>query len=177
MLKAARRDKMNATAELQGLYFHDSLLRTIAVSFSDGNRKSCLLDIDYYDWEGNKERRSLDPKSSWQWRRLQIAFGYLAHIEFSAPDLINRAQDIDTLEIGFGLTAFRKAYDTFKQDFPRGRYPLFENGAEAISLRFSTQNHSDSSSGFLWVVGTEVELKWLSSNRLEGQIHIPVADA
>ena len=168
---------MDVTAVLEALYFHDSLLRTISVSFSDGNRKSCLLDIAYYDWEGNKERRSLDPKSPWQWRRLQIAFGYLAHIEFSAPDLINRAQDIDSLEIGSGLPAFRQAYETFKRDFPRGRYPLFENGAEAISLKFNTQNNSDSGTGFLWVVGTEIELKWLSSDRLEGQIHIPLADA
>ena len=81
--------------KLQSLDFHDSALSTVSIQFSDGNTRSCTLLIDYYDWEGNSQRRELNPAAEWAWRRLQITFGYLAHIEFSAPDFVNRAQDID----------------------------------------------------------------------------------
>ena len=91
--------------ELQSLNFHDSALGTVSIKFSSGNARSCSLLIDYYDWEGNSKRRQLQPAAQWAWKRLKITFGYLAHIEFNAPDLVNRAQDIDSLELGYGIEA------------------------------------------------------------------------
>lgn len=167
---------MSINNELENLYFHDSTLRGINVSFSDGNARSCVLDIDYYNWEGNQKVRESLPNEPWKWRRLILKFGYLAHIEFSAPDLMNRAQDLDDAELGYAISTFEDEYKKFKLEFPRGKSPLFENG-EVISIRFTTQNYSSSDSGYLWVVGNDVSITWEDADTLVGQIHIPIQNA
>ena len=85
--------------ELEKLEFHDSVFRGIGIFFSDGISRGCKIQIDYYDWERNEARRKADPSSEWVWKALTIKLGYLAHFEYSAPDLLNRAQDIDELEV------------------------------------------------------------------------------
>lgn len=167
---------MSINKQLESLHFHDSNLRGINVSFSDGNARSCTLDIDYYNWEGNQEARKASPNAPWQWRRLILKFGYLAHIEFSAPDLVNRAQDLDEAEMSYGLSSFEDEYKRFKAEFPSGRYPLFESG-EMVSIRFTTQNYSDIGSGYLWVVGNDVSVEWNDSDVLVRQIHFPIKNA
>jgi hypothetical protein len=99
-----------------------------------------FIEIDYYDWEGNAKRRADDVNEVWLTRRLRLSLGFLAHIEFSAPDLVNRAHDIDEAEAGYRLSTFQAKYAAFKREFPHGFYPLFEDESEVISLRFSTQN-------------------------------------
>ena len=163
--------------KLQSLDFHDSALSTVAIQFSNGNVRSCTLLIDYYDWEGNSKRRELNPAAEWTWKRLQITFGYLAHIEFSAPDFVNRAQDIDSLELGYGIQALKEKHLKFKSDFPKGTFPLFDDGSEVISARFTTQNFGDETEGYLWVAGSQVRVDWLETGSLIGQVHIPIADA
>ena len=74
--------------ELLALNFHDSTIREISIKYRKGHDRVCSIDIDYYNWENNQSGKS------WQWKRLIIHFGYLAHFEFSAPDMINRAQDL-----------------------------------------------------------------------------------
>lgn len=164
---------MSINKELESLHFHDSNLRGIDVSFSDGNARSCTVDIDYYNWEGNQETKKASSNAPWKWRRLILKFGYLAHIEFSAPDLVNRAQDLDEAEMGYGLSSFEDEYKRFKKEFPRGRYPLFERG-EVVSIRFTTQNYSNTGSGYLWVLGNDVSVEWKDSDVLVGQIHFPI---
>ena len=134
-----------------------------------------MIDIDYYDWEGNAKRRADDGDAAWLTKRLRLAFGFLAHIEFAAPDLVNRAQDLDKAEVGYCLSSFQAKYTAFKRGFPHGSYPLFEDGSEVISLRFSTQNNDEHTAGFLWVVGSKVEIEWLTSPRRAGQIHFPIS--
>ena len=85
---------VDARAELERLGFHDAVFRSIELLFSNGNARSCRLLIDYYDWEGNEARRKQDANAAWRWRSLEIAFAYLGHFEYSAPDLLNRPQDI-----------------------------------------------------------------------------------
>lgn len=168
---------MSVASKLQALHFHDSRLVELVLWFPEGNARRCLIDIDYYDWEGNAKRRAADPKATWLTKRLRLSFGFLAHIAFSAPDLVNRGADIDEAEVGYGLLTFQAKYAAFKREFPQGVYPLFEDGSEVISLRFSTQNSDENSSGSLWIVGCKVEMEWLAEPRHAGQMHFPIADA
>lgn len=167
---------MSINKELEKLYFHDSSLRAINLSFSDGDARSCVLNIDYYNWEGNQKIRESAANAPWKWRRLILKFGYLAHIEFSAPDLVNRAQDLDEAVLGFAISDFEDQYQQFKLEFPRGKYPLFESG-EVVSIRFTTQNYASKDSGYLWVVGNDVSIEWDDADTLVGQIHIPIQNA
>jgi hypothetical protein len=168
---------MSVVSTLQALNFHDSRLVEVSLSFSEGSTRACLIDIDYYDWEGNAKRRVDATNAAWLTKRLRLSFGFLAHIEFSAPDLVNRAQDLDEAEVGYCLLNFQTKYTAFKREFPHGFYPLFEDGSEVISLRLSTQNNDEHTSGFLWLVGSKVKLEWPTAPRHAGQIHFPISHA
>lgn len=168
---------MSVISKLQALNFHDSRLVEIRLSFNDPNLRLCVIEIDYYDWEGNASRRKEDANAVWLSRRLRISIGFLAHIEFNAPDLVNRAHDIDQVEVGYGLPAFQSRYAAFKREFPKCSYPLFEDGSEVVSLRFLTQNYEENQSGSFWIVGGMVDLEWLSAPRHTGQLHIPITNA
>jgi hypothetical protein len=52
------------------LEFHDSTLQEFRIQFSSGSVKTCEVHIGYYDWEGNAERRTADPKASWKSKKL-----------------------------------------------------------------------------------------------------------
>lgn len=163
--------------QLQALDFHDSALSEVAISFSDGNRRSCSIVIDYYDWEGNSRRREVEPTAPWRWRRLKLTFGYLAHIEFSAPDLVNRAQDINSVTLGYDLASLQLKHQQFKKNFPQGSFPIFDDGTDVVSVRFSTQNFEGDAEGYLWAAGSQVGLEWMEGGQLVGQAHIPISDA
>ena len=109
--------------------------------------------------------------ADWQTKRLTIAFGFLAAIEFSAPDLVNRAQEIDAAEVGYRLDWFKEQHTAFKGEFPSGKYPLFDDGSEVVSIRFNTQNNDDDSSGYFWIVGSQVELSTVPETTVVGQTH------
>ena len=169
---------MKNIEQLKSLHFHDSTLVGIGIQFSLGNNRSCEVLLDYYDWEGNNSRRAIDPKAAWLSKRLRISIGFLAHFEFSAPDLVNRAQDIDRIELGYEIDRFQKLRDRFKNSFPHGTFPLFDDGSEVISIRFITQNTDDDSEGYLWLVGNNVQVSWFESINTECQHHFPIiADA
>jgi hypothetical protein len=161
--------------ELRSLNFHDSLVREIQVAFSDPEGRSLVLDLDYYDWAGNKSRRQADPNASWTWRRLRMRVGYLAHLEISAPELLHPAHEIDSAEVGFGLARFEEQYRAFQRQHPRAKYPLFEDG-ETVSIRFLTHNWSDDSQGFVWIVGNHASLEWIDDGARVGQTHVPTKD-
>lgn len=163
-------------ADLQRLYFHDSSFRSIALMFSNGNVRSCRLWIDYYDWEGNEQRRKQDPNAPWQWRSLEVSFGYLAHFEYSAPDLLNRPQDIDGVEFDHLLAELRASEDKLRAEYFDYRSPLFDAASGPMSLKFMTQNSSGDQDGFVLVIGSECELHWDKHAPLVGQIHIPIQD-
>ena len=166
---------MSINKELESLYFHDSCLRGINLSFSDGKARSCVIDIDYYNWDGNEKARKISPNEPWKTRRLLLNFGFLAHIEFSAPDLFNRAHDLDEAKIGHELSVFEEQCKKFKSEFPNGQHPL-ESG-EVVSIRFTTQNSSDTESGYLWVVGNEVTITWDDEDVRVGQTHFSIENA
>lgn len=168
---------MSINEQLASLNFHDSVLVSVSLAFGEAKQRSCVVELDYYDWEGNGARRAADAASAWCTKRITVRFGFLAHVAFSAPDLVNRAQDIDKVEIGFGLEAFKERYTRYKQEFPRGHYPLFEGQSEVVSARFATQNNDQDSEGYLWLVGTEVQLGWGQCSSASGQRHVPLRDA
>lgn len=163
-----------ARAELARLNFHDSVFQSIELLFSSGSARSCRLQIDYYDWEGNYARRESDPQAAWQWRSLEVCFGYLAHFEYSTPDLLNRPQDIDRIEFDHQLTELR-AGEQWARDLSSGyRSPLFDADGGPLSVRFITQNSSLDREGFVLVVGSACRIRWNVRPTLVGQTHIPI---
>lgn len=167
---------MSVLTELSALNFHDSELKSVTLTFGEKTERSCVVEVNYYDWEGNSQRRAVDSKSEWVTRRIRITFGFVAHIEFSAPDLVNRPNALDEVQLGWGLEAFEQKYADFKRQFPRGSYPLFQDGSEVVSFRALTQNNDDERDGYIWVVGTNVRLENLAEWGRAGQIHIPIGD-
>jgi hypothetical protein len=166
---------VDARAELERLYFHDAVFRSIELLFSDGNARSCRLLIDYYDWEGNEARRKQNPDAPWQWRSLEIAFAYLGHFEYSAPDLLNRPQDIDRIEFDHRLTELRASEEWARGFCTSYRSPLFDAEGGPLSVKFMTQNENAEGEGFVLVVGSGCKLRWDVKPALIGQIHIPIA--
>lgn len=166
---------VDARAELQRLCFHDAAFRSIELVFSDGNARSCRLLIDYYDWEGNEARRKQDPNAPWQWRSLEIAFAYLGHFEYSAPDLLNRPQDIDRIEFDHHLPQLRASEEWARGFCTSYRSPLFDVEGGPLSVKFVTQNNNADREGFVLVVGSGCKLRWDVKPPLIGQIHIPIA--
>ena len=164
---------------LESLNFHDATLMSVHLQLGQASDRSAEIEMDYYDWEGNGARRAIARHAPWQTKRFHLKFGFLAHIEFSAPDLVNRAQDIDSAEVGYRLERFKSRHAEFKRQFPMGRYPLFDDTSEVVSLRMNTQNYDDDEgcTGYLWVVCNDVSLEWMSPNFLPGQTHIPLRDA
>jgi hypothetical protein len=169
--------KFITRTELEDLEFHDSVFRSIEIFFSDGNSRGCKLQIDYYDWEGNEARRKDDPSSEWEWKSLTITFGYLAHFEYSAPDLLNRAQDIYELQFDHELERLRHREEKQKRQFSKYRSPLFDSKGKALSLKFVTENGDEESQGYILVVGSDVRLEWGGFDSYIGQTHIPADDA
>ncbi len=159
--------------QLEELYWHDSQIRTIQILFPRGHDRVCILDVDYYDWEGNEKRRESNPKSDWAWKHLRLTFGYLAHMEYSAPDLINRVQDIDSISIGKKLDPLRQRVARVKEEFPQAKVKLFDSGTEPISLKFHIQNGTEDQEGYILVIGSQVRMRWIEDDHLTGQVHIP----
>jgi hypothetical protein len=164
-----------ARAELERLDFHDSVFRSIELLFSSGHGRSCRLLIDYYDWEGNYARREADPQVAWGWRSLEVFFGRLGHFEYSAPDLLNRPQDIDRVEFDHQLAELRAGEQWARDLSPGYRSPLFDAEGGPLSVKFITQNSSRDREGYVLVVGSGCQLRWDMLRPLVGQVHIPIA--
>ena len=153
---------------LSQLNFHDSCIRDINLRFSSGNARECELVIDYYNWEANTDGQP------WKWRKLIIKIGSLAHLEFSSPDVLNRAQDIHELELTTDYERFRAAHDKTLSECPGYKSPLFDTPQGPVALKFLTHN-SDwlGDGGYILAIGSDVTLKWDDGDSLSGQIHIP----
>lgn len=161
-------------ATLERLDFHDSVFRSIELLFSSGHGRSCRLLIDYYDWEGNDARRVEDPQAPWRWRCLEVFFGYLGHFEYSAPDLLNRPQDVDCVKFDHMLAELRAGEQWARDRSPGYRSPLFDAEGGPLSVKFITQNSDMEREGFVLVVGSGCQLRWDVRPALVGQVHIPV---
>src|SRR3954470_638335 len=149
-----------ARAELERINFHDSVFRSIELLFTSGHARSCRILIGYYDWEGNYARRESVPQAPWRWRSLEVWFGYLGHFEYSAPDLLNRPQDIDRIEFDHRLTELRAGEQWARDLSPGYRSPLFDADGGPLSVKFITQNCSADREGFVLVVGSGCRLRW-----------------
>lgn len=162
--------------DFESLDFHDSVFRSIEIFFSDGNARGCKIEIDYYDWEGNLARRKTDSSSEWTWKALTITFGYLAHFEYSMPDLLNRAQDIYELQFDHKLDELRAKEERQRHQFSEYKSPLFDAEGEALSLKFVSENGDEQSLGYILVVGSDVTIEWNSFDSFVGQTHFPIED-
>jgi hypothetical protein len=160
--------------ELERLDFQDSVFQSIELRFSDSNARSCQLLIDYYDWEGNESRRQQDTNVEWRWRSLEVSFAYLGHFEYSAPDLLNRAQDIDRIEFDHLLEELRASEQQVRERCSGYRSPLLDAEGGPLSLKFITQNYSTDREGFVLVVGSGCRLQWDTHPASVGQRHAPI---
>ncbi len=165
---------MKITDQLASLDFHDSMIREITLAFPHGHDRKCTFNIDYYNWEGNTEG------SEWRWRRLRIHFDYLASFEFSAPDMINCVQEIDSIVLGEDLDLLRNRKEKINQRFPQAKIGLFDSGTEAVSIKFLTQNGEETESGYeegyIKAIGSRVVLEWSEDDALVGQAHFPIQE-
>lgn len=66
----------NLKDKLANLNFHDSEIKKVEVTTYNVRDRKCVLLIDYYNRENNK-----NSNPNWQWRKLQITFDFLGHIE------------------------------------------------------------------------------------------------
>jgi hypothetical protein len=164
----------NVKRELEKLYFHDSSFRSIQLQFSDDGDRTCALEIDYYDWEGNGLRRKKTPDAKWEWKSVTIHFGFVAVFEYSAPDLNNRARDIDEVEFDYRLEELRVKEQSYLKQFPGYCSPLFGDKLEPISIKFKTQNNDENSDGYILVIGNDVKMTWGNFMPNSGQIHFPI---
>jgi len=160
----------NEVETLRSLNFHDSCLRTVTLSFSSGNARKCSLIVDYYNWEANTDGQP------WRWRKLLITFGSVAHLEFTSPDVLNRAQDIHAVEFTDDFERFLPAHQKTLKECPQYRSPVFDTEQGPIAMKLQTQNEDWlGAGGYLLVIGSNVQLAWDDEDVLEGQVHIPVA--
>jgi hypothetical protein len=166
--------KSSVKSELEKLRFHDSCFRSIQLQFSNNRDRSCILQIDYYDWEGNEARRQQSPTAEWVWKSLTIHFGYVAVFEYSTLDLLNRAQDIDRIEFDHQLKEWKIKEQNLLKQFSGYRSPLFGDKREPVSIKFMTQNCDDNSEGYVLVVGSDVKISWENFSSFVGQTHIPI---
>ena len=159
---------------LKSLRFHDSEITRVELTFASGCGRSAVLDLLYYDWEGNAARRELDPSSSWQWRALRIHFAYLAVFEYSADDLINSANQIDIVEWGQGLAPVIAREQALAKQFTGYKSPLLLDLARVVSMKLATHNSSETKEGYFLLIGTDVTVSWDAFPSPQGQIHIPL---
>lgn len=167
---------MSVKETLRALGFHDSTIRAIELRFGEKGRAHAHVAIDYYDWEGNADRRRVDSRAPWRSRALSIRFGFVAHFEYSAPFVLHPGNEIDRAVIGDGLTTFEEAARRLRSEFPRAVDPLFGEGREPVSLRFETHNWGDDRAGHIWIVGSDVTLEW-GAARESAEHHIPIRGA
>ena len=166
--------KATVLEKLQKLYFHDSSFRAVELNFSEVRARSCRLQIDYYDWEGNEIRRRQISTAQREWKSLIIDFGYVAVFEYSAPDLLNSAREIDAVEFGHRLEELRTKEQALLKQFSGYHSPLFDGKSEPISIKFITQNWDENSPGYLLIVGSDVKISWGNFVPLVGQVYIPI---
>ncbi len=166
--------RLSVRKELERLHFHDSVFRCIEILFSERSDRRCRIHIDYYDWEGNEARQENDPSAEWLWKALTIEFGYLAHFEFSAPDHLNRAQDIDALEFDHEFERLRRRETWFRKTCPAYESPLFGAHVEPLSLKFLSSNGIKDEQGHILVIGSMAQLIWNGFEPAVGQTHFPL---
>ena len=159
---------------LQTLNFHDSEILRVELTFASEGGRSAILDLHYYDWEGNAARREVEPHSPWQWRSLRIQFAYLAVFEYSGDDLINRANEIDTVEWGHGLAPIIAREQALSQQFTGYESPLLSDAARVVSMRVATHNASETKEGYFLLIGTDVTMSWDVFPARHDEIHIPL---
>jgi hypothetical protein len=159
----------NLKDNLMNLNFHDSEIRKVEVVTCNGNERKCILLIDYYNWENNEK-----PNSNWQWRKLQITFDFLSHIEWYVPDLVNRHSDILDVEFDCKIEELYLCERKLKEKYPKYVSPIFDLAKGYLSIKFNLSNFDDvtGKQAYLLLIGSSVKLEWLTNECRQGSIHI-----
>jgi hypothetical protein len=166
---------MDTTQEtLRTLNFHDSEILRVDLSFTPRRGRSGVLDLNYYDWEGNAARRQNEPHAPWQWRTLRIDFAYLAVFEYSAEDLVNAPNEIATVEWDHGVAPLVAREEALAKQFTGYKSPLLVDPARLVSMKFLTQNYSETKEGYFLFIGVDVKTVWDAFPAPHGQIHVPI---
>ena len=152
------------------LNFHDSEINKVEVVTCNGNERKCTLLIDYYNWENNK-----NSNPNWDWRKLQITFDCLSHIEWFVPDWGNRHSDILGVEFDYKIEEMFLHERAIKEKYPGYLSPLFDSPKGYLSVKFNVSNFDSitDEQGYLLLIGSGVNLEWLNKECRQGKIHIP----
>ncbi|MGI1659460.1 MAG: hypothetical protein ACRKFN_10820 [Desulfitobacterium sp.] len=135
---------------MEKLYFHDSQLES--VSFN--SERQCELTINYYNWEGNKEC-----SGTWSWKKIRIKFGYIAVMEWNAPDLKNDCSSILEVKYDEDLDKLYELEVDTKRTYAEYQSPLFDDVRNFLSMTFYLSNFKEGLKedfGYLKVIGSNV---------------------
>jgi hypothetical protein len=163
----------NYKGKFENLYFHDSEIISIELTADDQSNRKCIVLIDYYNWEGNKENSGL-----WTWKKLKLTFNFIAHFEWNAPDLINNSFTIYDSEFDLFLDELEEKEKSRINRYPGYKSQLFNDNVEYLSIKFILDNFEEgikSDEGHLILVGSDIEIEWIEGDQRIGQIHIPIS--
>ena len=160
----------NISDKLSELNFHDSEIE----SFFIDSKRRCTLIINYYNWEGNQEENA-----SWKWKKLKITFGFIAVLEWNAPDFINTPLVFEIFDIRLDekLQELYEIEKSKKTRNPKYKSPLFVKAKNHLSITFLINSFDDGINeeyGYLRLIGSDIDLEWIDEGCYEGQIHIPI---
>ncbi|SLK12948.1 hypothetical protein SAMN06272722_10821 [Paenibacillus sp. RU5A] len=163
----------NYKEKLENLYFHDSEITSIELISNEQFNRKCMVMIDYYNWEGNKENSGL-----WVWKKLKLTIDFIAHFEWNAPDFINQSFTIYDAEFDLSLDELEEKEKSKKKKYPGYKSPLFNDGVDYLSIKFMLNNFEEgikSDEGYLYLIGSDITTEWMDEDKRIGQIHIPIS--
>ncbi|WP_336776830.1 hypothetical protein [Paenibacillus sp. MMO-58] len=164
----------NYKDKLGNLYFHDSEITSIELISNDQFNRKCIVIIDYYNWEGNKENSGI-----WVWKKLKFTMNFVAHFDWNAPDFVNQSFTIYDTEFDLLLDELDLKEQSKKKRYTGYKSPLFNDEVEYLSIKFVLNNFEvgiKSDDGYLYLIGSDIHMEWLDEDRRIGQIHIPILE-
>jgi len=163
---------LNFNDEINKYYFHDSQIDFVSIQPGDGLLRNLKIDINYYNWEGNKENQG-----EWKWKRLILTVEHCFLLRFEFPDLIEGGFEISHVELKNDYESIQKF---LKEKKPKIYYNVLKNKEfkNWLSVKFYTHDcYGDpiygETTGYLWIAGFDAKIE-LNDSDITGQIHIPV---
>jgi hypothetical protein len=166
----------NFNAVIDQYNFHDSIITKINFDpCADGLLRNLILEIDYYNWEGN-----YNANAEWTWKKMLFEIEHCFLLRYEFPNIIENGQEISHVELyDSDIQMIESYYDRNKKNIYYNvlKDKTFEN---CLSVNFFTHG-SDSFEpifgepiGFLKLAGFNGRIETTISNERQGAIHIPV---
>jgi hypothetical protein len=160
---------MNNFNETLDMYnFHDSLVNSIVFEpCTDEGLRKLVIDIDYYNWEGNDESND-----TWTKKKLLFKIEHCILLRYEFPNLMSRhGSEINDIELkNDDVERINNFHNKFKTDKCYNDFPdkEFEN---CFSVKFHTHSSYapygekifEETGGYLWVAGFNGKIESVDS--------------